>query len=191
MSAKLNKQWACVVVASLVAVAVSSGTKAGELAGCVERGVMAHASTATASASAVDNQNCTQVTVNHGGIVRLAKNAEFVVGKPYKTAKVDDPNIVDIYPISDQKVRFEAKGFGDTDVLFYDENNDLIQALHVQIEHPVAITWPGPKTVGTSSFQCWATGCEFVKQTKYEEPAKVYHNYNFNAFPPPPQGERR
>jgi Flp pilus assembly secretin CpaC len=188
MSAKLNK-CACVVVASLVAVAVSSGTKADE--GCVERDVMAHANTDTASASAVDSQNCTQVTVDHKGIVRLAKNAEFVVGKPYRTAKVDNPNIVDIYPISDRKIRFESKGFGDTHVLFYDDNNELIQALHVQIEHPVQITWPGPRTVGTSSFKCWATGCEFVGQTKYDEPAKVYHNYSFNMPPAPPQGERR
>jgi hypothetical protein len=133
--------------------------------------------------------NTKQVTLNQGGIVRLAKNAEFVVGKSYKTAKVDDPNIVDIYPLTDKKVRLEPKGFGDTHVTFYDDSDGLIQAVHVQIEHPVAVTWPGPRTVGTTSFQCWATGCEFVGQTKYEEPAKVYHNYNFPM--PPPAREYR
>lgn len=133
--------------------------------------------------------NTKQVTLNQAGIVRLTKNAEFVVGTPYRTAKVDDPNIVDIYPISDHKVRLEPKGFGDTHVTFYDKNDDLIQAVHVQIEHPVTVTWPGPRNVGTTSFQCWATGCEFVAQTKYEEPAKVYHNYNFSM--PLPARENR
>jgi hypothetical protein len=125
--------------------------------------------------------------VDQKGIVRLAKNAVLPLGKHFRTAKVDDPDILDIHALSDEKVTLEPKGFGETHVLFYDDNGDLIQAFDVQIEHPVAVTWPGPRTVGTSSFQCWATGCEFVGQTKYEEPAKVYNNYNYNVnIPPPP-----
>jgi Flp pilus assembly secretin CpaC len=180
MTAKLSKQWACVVVASLVAVAVSSGTKADELAAHPENGACAQS-------------ECTHVTVDQKGIVRLAKNAVLPLGKHFRTAKVDDPDILDIHALSDEKVSLEPKGFGETHVLFYDDDGDLIQAFDVQIEHPTKVTWPGPaRGVGTTEFQCWATGCEFIKETKYEEPAKVYnYNYNMDSAPPPPRQSMR
>ncbi len=179
MSAKLSKQWACVVVASLVAVAVSSGTKADELAANSENMVC-------------PQSECAHVTVNQSGIVRLAKNAVLPLGKHFRTAKVDDPDILDIHALSDEKVTLEPKGFGETHVLFYDDNGDLIQAFDVQIEHPLETTWPGPAHgVGTTDYQCWATGCKFVGETKYEAPAKNY-NYNINTTvdSPPPLPKR-
>jgi hypothetical protein len=110
--------------------------------------------------------------------------------KSYKTIKIVTPEALEIIPQSDRKINLFPLTWGGSHVLFYAEDGELIKDLDVQFRHDVALLYPGHHGAHHSYYRCWDTGCDFVKEDKYEMPTTVHRQYNINLPPESPTAMR-
>ena len=101
--------------------------------------------------------------------------------KPYKRIKIANAKIVDAIPLTDRSVSLVpiggSLGGGETNILFLDDENVTIKTLKVQVAGAVHIH-NKPTLSGETTYQCWASGCWYAGESKYEGPAQVFRFIN-------------
>ena len=110
---------------------------------------------------------------------------------PYKGIRIVDPQVVDVIPISNRKITIvpASNTIGDTHLMFYDGNKNLIKDLHVQIVHQVRVLArlgmtpfagvPGgggaeQRHAETTYWTCWAYGCDLLADPQYKSATLSY-----------------
>jgi len=113
---------------------------------------------------------------------------------PYEGIRIIDPQVVDVIPISNRKITIvpASNTIGDTHLMFYDSNKNLIKDLHVQVVHQVRVLarlgrtpFAGEKGSGggggaeqrhaeTTYWTCWAYGCDLLADPQYKSATLSY-----------------
>ena len=113
---------------------------------------------------------------------------------PYEAIRIVDPQVVDVIPISNRKITIvpASNTIGDTHLMFYDSNKNLIKDLHVQVVHQVRVLarlgrtpFAGEKGSGggggaeqrhaeTTYWTCWAYGCDLLADPQYKSATLSY-----------------
>jgi Flp pilus assembly secretin CpaC len=110
---------------------------------------------------------------------------------PYEAIRIVDPQVVDVIPISNRKITIvpASNTIGDTHLMFYDSNKNLIKDLHVQIVHQVRVLarlgmtpfagMPGgggteQRHAETTYWTCWAYGCDLLADPQYKSATLSY-----------------
>ena len=116
---------------------------------------------------------------------------------PYEAIRIVDPQVVDVIPTSNRKITIvpASNTIGDTHLMFYDGNKNLIKDLHVQVVHQVRVLarlgmtpfagMPGgggteQRHAETTYWTCWIYGCDLLADPQYKSATLSYSVEHIN-----------
>jgi len=114
-------------------------------------------------------------------------------GKPFTTIQIGDPKIVEAKPVSDHRFILQALAVGTTNIVLLDEKNEAIKNVEIVVNDggPSRVEVLNKPTLsGSTTYRCWATGCQYVKETEFVPTKNVSKVINQDVTPPRPEVEK-
>lgn len=85
---------------------------------------------------------------------------QFQADKSFSKARVVNPDIVDAVPKTTMRLQLEPLSAGQTNILFYDQQNAVFETLHVTVSSEVLIG-KSKNLRGFDVYQCGPRGCRY------------------------------